>query len=79
MFQDLMTDIAERSLLPVPTLHRIKKAVKVEPEIDDLLSEFAREIASTHYDIHTVRLDTVDIDKVCNLLKDKMEDLIHGS
>lgn len=80
-YQLLMEDISKRSALPMTPKRNPLGLVRyrVSPEMDDLLGEVARDVASLHFDVHKKRLDCVDRDDIIKVLENKLGDLIHGS
>lgn len=80
-YQALMKDINERSALPLQPIRNPLGLTRyrVSPEMDDLLGEVARDVASLHFDVHAKRLDCVDRDDILKVLQSKLGELIHGS
>ena len=80
-YQALMEDIQKRSALPMAPKRNPLRLMRyrVSPEMDDLLGEVARDVASLHFDVHSKRLDCVDRDDIIKVLENKLGDLIHGS
>lgn len=47
--------------------------VRLHPEMDDLLSEFAYNILRVHFETHDKKMDSVDIDVVTRKLREMLE------